>query len=83
MGEIGTTPPPTHVESERAIEVHAPVLPGIWGGRLLCLGPFHLEVHQSLGLDSHLRDVGYVKLHELKSTLVIPSRGEVVSNNIL
>jgi hypothetical protein len=70
---------PGPVESERAIKIHAPVLLGDRGKRLLCLDPFTHEIHQSLGLDHHLWDIGYVKLHELESPLGNPSRGEAVS----
>jgi hypothetical protein len=49
---------PGLVEGERAIEIHAPVLLGDGGGGLLSLRPFGHEIHQGMGLDRHLGDVG-------------------------
>jgi hypothetical protein len=72
---------PGPVVSEGAIKIHAPVLLGDRGERLLRLDPFTHEICQSLGLDRHLWDIDYVKPHELESALGNPSRGEVVSNN--
>jgi hypothetical protein len=75
------------IESERVIEIHAPMLLGDrgWGGGrgagLLCIGPFGHEIPQSLGLDRRLWDIGYVKPHELQSPLGDPSHGEMVSDN--
>jgi hypothetical protein len=66
---------PNPIESERVIEVYTLVLLGhrgaVGGGGLLCLSPFHHEVRQSLGLGGCLRDLDYVKPHELESPLVI------------
>jgi hypothetical protein len=77
---------PDPIESERVIKVYTPVLlghRGAGGGGLLCLSPFHHEVCQSLGLDGCLRDLGYVKPHELESPLGDPSRGEAISEDLL
>jgi hypothetical protein len=73
---------PAPAKSERAIEVHSPVLLGIHGRRLLCLGPFRHEVRQSLEFECHFWHVGYVKPHELESPLGNPSHGEAISNNL-
>jgi hypothetical protein len=71
---------PGPVESEGAIKIHAPVLLGDRGEWLLRLDPFTHEIRQSLGLDRHLWDIGYVKPHELESPLGNPSHGKAVSN---
>jgi hypothetical protein len=69
------------VESEGAVKVHAPVLLGSQGRRLLCFGPFHHEGRQSLRLDFHLWDICYVEPNGLESRFGNPSRGEVVPDN--
>jgi hypothetical protein len=69
---------PSPVETERAVKVHTPVLLGHRGRGLLCLSPFYHEVHQSLGVDGHLWDLGYVKLHVLESPLGNPCRVKAV-----
>jgi hypothetical protein len=74
-----TSPDP--IKREGAVEVHALVLLGNRGGRLLYLGPFHHEVRQGLGLDCHLWDVCYVQPHELENPLGYPSYGEAFSDN--
>jgi hypothetical protein len=72
---------PSPVERKRAIKIHALVLLGNGGWGLLSLGPFSQEICQSLGLDHHLWDVGYVKPHELESSLGNPPRSETISDN--
>jgi hypothetical protein len=72
---------PGPIESEGAVEIHAPMLPGDRGWRLLRVSPFSHEVCQSLGLDHRLWDVGYVKPHDLESPHGNSSPGEVVFNN--
>jgi hypothetical protein len=67
--------------SEGAIELHAPVLPGNRGRRLMCFGSFRHEVQQGLCLDYHLRDVCYVEPCELESSHGNPSRGKAVPDN--
>jgi hypothetical protein len=60
---------PDPVKSEGAIKIHASVLLG--DGGLLRLGPFSHEIHQSLGLDHRLWDIGYVKPTSLRTHLAI------------
>jgi hypothetical protein len=72
---------PGPIESEGAVEIHAPMLPGDRGWRLLRVSPFSHEVCQSLGLDHRLLDIDYVKPLELERPLYDPSHGKAVSNN--
>jgi hypothetical protein len=72
---------PCPIGSERAVKLHALVLLSDRGIQLLCLGSFYHEVRQSLGLDCHLRNVGYVKPHELENPHGNPSHGEAVSDD--
>jgi hypothetical protein len=75
-------PPPAPIEGEGVIEVHALGLSGHRGRRLLCFGPLHHEVCQRLGLDCYLKDICYVKPHELKSPLGNLSHGKAVPDNL-
>jgi hypothetical protein len=50
-------PPPSPVEGKRAIKIYAPMVLGDRGRRLLSLGPFGHEIHQSLGHECHLGDI--------------------------
>jgi hypothetical protein len=59
------------------------VLLGDRGRRLLSLSPFSHEIHQSLGLDHCLGDVGYVEPQELKSPLGDPPHHKTVTDNFL
>jgi hypothetical protein len=79
LGEISTTPPLALLRV-KAIEIHAPVLLGDRGG-VLSLSLFSHKVCQSLGLDRHLGDVGYVKPHELESPFGDPPHHETVLDN--
>jgi hypothetical protein len=67
------------MEGEGAIEVHAAVLLGHWGGGVLCLYPFCHKVHQCLGLDFCLWDKCYVEPCDLESPLCNPSHVEPTS----
>jgi hypothetical protein len=72
---------PDTVEGEGDIEIHDPMLLGDRGGGVLILGLFGHKICQGLGLDRHLRYVGYVERHKLEWPLGDLSHGELIPDN--
>jgi hypothetical protein len=69
---------PGTIEGEGAIEIHAPMLLGVQGMRLLGLSPLGQKICQGLGLDCRLGHIRYVEPHKLERPLGDPSYGESI-----
>jgi hypothetical protein len=72
---------PCPIEGKGVIEVHALVLLGHRGKRLLYFCPFCHKICERLRLDCRLWAIHYVKPHEFENPLGDPSRGEAIPNN--